>query len=660
VDDVSLEAVELLMFNLGPVWGIDIGDSAVKAVKLKKVGKNQIALLDFHIVRYSDVGGELGARREGLLPQALAALQAAGVSRDRCFVSIAPQTVFSRFISLPPVDKRRIPEIVLYEARQQIPFNLNEVIWAYETVRKDFVPGDEIEIGLFAVKREVIDAYLGELAPLWQQLHGIQVSSLSLYNYVRHELTIEQPAVIIDIGAQSTDLLILDGQKFWLRNLPIAGNSFTSVLEKKLNIPRAEAEKLKLDVGDNRHRRKLLDVLRPMMRDMVAEVQRSVGYYKSLSQSVKFEEIYATGEGFHLFGLDRFLAEQLQYKITPLNQLRNIAYEGPAERQKELEQRLPGLSVAIGLALQGLGRSRATINLLPDDFTVQRLLHAKRYNGFIAAGLAWAIVGCFYAKEARVLGEMENMVSSGARTEQQVEKLKSDYATQMSVDPRELEVFDKFGVHREYPSRLIESISAVIPRDVEINGFRFVEPGASGPAAGGGGGGPGGPGGGAPGGAGAGSPLGSPEDIREVGGSKLLFTFEVTCEAALESEKLQKKLPEQIKEARISWLRVKLVKGVLVTEPLRRTRPRTDGTQENILFSNVTVGLRTPEELDALMVEEQEKRRKAQEEAAAKAKDAEAAKAREAEAAKAKEGAAGAPAAKPPAAKPPEPPKPGR
>ena len=150
------------MLNLGAVWGIDAGDSALKAVKLKLVGKS-IALLDFRVIRYSDLGGEPGARREGMLPQAIAALQQAGLGRDRCIVSIAPQMVFNRFISLPPVDKRRIPEIVLYEAKQQIPFNLNEVVWAYEPIRKQFVLGEEIEIGLFAAKREVIEAYLAEL-----------------------------------------------------------------------------------------------------------------------------------------------------------------------------------------------------------------------------------------------------------------------------------------------------------------------------------------------------------------------------------------------------------------------------------------------------------------------------------------------------------------
>ena len=237
------------------------------------------------------------------------------------------------------MDRRRIPEIVLYEARQQIPFNLNEVVWAYEALRKEFVPGEEIEIGLFAAKREVMDAYLAELAPLWKQLYAIEVGPLGLYNFIRHDVPLTRPTVVVDVGAQSTNLLILDGQRFWLRNLPIAGNSFTTTLEKRLNIPRAEAEKLKYAVADSRHRRRLLEVLRPVMRDLVAEIQRSVGYYKSLSQAVKFEEILVTGEGYKLFGLDRFLAEQLQYRIVPIQELKNCVYQGDPARAKESGRR---------------------------------------------------------------------------------------------------------------------------------------------------------------------------------------------------------------------------------------------------------------------------------------------------------------------------------
>ncbi|MHA1180484.1 MAG: pilus assembly protein PilM, partial [Alphaproteobacteria bacterium] len=411
------------MLKLKPVWGIDIGDSALKAVKLKTVGK-QIVLQDFQIIRYADVAGSPSARREEALPQALAALQAAGLGREPCYVSIAPQSVFSRFISLPPVDKRRVPEIVLYEARQQIPFDLSEVIWADQPVRKEFIPGEEIEIGLFAVKRDVVASYLAELNAISGLLHGIQVAPLALYNFIRYDVPLDQPTVIMDMGAQSTDLLIVDGPRFWLRNLPIAGNTFTAMLEKRLKIPKAEAEKLKYAVGESRHRRKLLEVLRPVMRDLVGEIQRSIGYYKSLSQDVKFEEILVTGDGYKLFGLDRFLAEQLQYRVTPVNQLRNITVQGSPELSGEIGNALPSLGVAMGLALQGLDHGSVTIDLLPDDFVIHRELHKKRFSGLIAAGLLWAVMGCFFLKENHSLASMAKIESSGEQTLKNVETRK--------------------------------------------------------------------------------------------------------------------------------------------------------------------------------------------------------------------------------------------
>ncbi len=604
------------MLNFGAVWGLDVGDSALKAVKLKRVGK-QIVLLDYQIIRYGELAGEAGARRENRLPEAIAALQAAGLGRDRCFVSIAPQAVFSRFISLPPVDKRRIPEIVLYEARQQIPFSLNEVVWAYESVRKDFVPGEEIEIGLFAVKREVVDAYLAEMAALRRRLYGIQVAPLALYNFIRHEVKIEQPVVVVDVGAQSTDLLIIDGNKFWLRNLPIAGNSFTTTLEKRLNIPRAEAEKLKLDIADNRQRRKILEVLRPAMRDLVAEIQRSVGYYKSLSQAVKFDEVLVTGDGFRLFGLDKFLAEQLQYKITPLNQLNNIVYQGPQERLSDLSKNLTGLGVAIGLALQGLGQGRASVNLLPDDFVIQRELHAKRYSAVVAAALVWATVFCFYSKEKATLADMAGRTGKGDRTLGEADAKKKSYDQSIAGDDPRIKTFETFGRYRQYGEQVVKGISAVIPQDIRIDaGFTFSGSagGVAESASGGGrpgGAAPGGPGGGSHGGGGgAPAPTGASasEEADKLAKASLVLTFQASCDVSLLDSELKDVLPKYLHLATVYWQKVPIVSGVVVGAVQYRTvtvtNPNGPGTvQKTELFAPVSVALLTAEETEAKLAE---------------------------------------------------------
>ena len=65
----------------------------------------------------------------------------------------------ARFFKLPPVDVKKIADIVKYEARQQIPFALEDVIWDYQRM----AGGQEVdgfaldtEIGLFAMKREQV------------------------------------------------------------------------------------------------------------------------------------------------------------------------------------------------------------------------------------------------------------------------------------------------------------------------------------------------------------------------------------------------------------------------------------------------------------------------------------------------------------------------
>jgi len=569
------------MLMLRPVWGIDIGDSSLKAVKLKRVGK-QIVLLDFRIIRYSDVTGKPGANREEALPEVLSMLLAAGIGRDPCVVSIAPQAVFSRFISLPPVDKRRIPEIVLYEARQQIPFSLDEVIWTYQPVRKEFVPGEEIEIGLFAIKRDVVASYLADINLISARLQGIQVSPLALYNFVRHDVPLEKPTVVMDIGAQSTDLLILDGPRFWMRNLPIAGNSFTSALEKRLNISRPDAEKLKHDIPEHRHRRKLLEILRPVMRDMVGEIQRSIGYYKSLSQDVKFEDILVTGDGYKLLGLDRFLTEQLQYRVSPLNQLRNIVAQGPSDLAEKLAEALQSLAVAIGLALQGIGGASVTTDLLPDDFVIQRELHRKRFSGLIAAGLVWAIVGCFFLKEKRTLAEMGEIGLMGEGTLTNVKKLKADYTRARKgteADQRRLKMFEGLGAQREYYARLAGAIAEVIPTGIEIEGdLLFSEEGAGMDSIRRGGGARR-VGAGRPGrrvrGAGAMSreraveeeiDAEDAEERERVGGSAITLTFAVTGQAGKEPEVLTEELPRHLKRAVVFPEKVPVVTGVVVDD----------------------------------------------------------------------------------------------
>ena len=93
-----------------------------------------------------------------------------------------------KFIKLPPVEKKRIPDIVKFEARQQIPFALEEVVWAYQQIGDDEEVSDEdftmAEVGLFAMKRDQINRAILPFKVAGIEVDIVQMGPIALYNFI--------------------------------------------------------------------------------------------------------------------------------------------------------------------------------------------------------------------------------------------------------------------------------------------------------------------------------------------------------------------------------------------------------------------------------------------------------------------------------------------
>ena len=146
------------MFGSGSVWGIDLGHSALKAVRMGRRGSS-LLVQAYDVIDLAKVVGDAKATREDRLRAAVQLLNTRyGVRSDTILVSIpAKSGVLSKFIQLPPVDRKKIPEMIQFEARQQIPFDLKDVCYGWQPTRKDFAPGESVEVGLFAARRDLVE-----------------------------------------------------------------------------------------------------------------------------------------------------------------------------------------------------------------------------------------------------------------------------------------------------------------------------------------------------------------------------------------------------------------------------------------------------------------------------------------------------------------------
>ena len=103
------------------------------------------------------------------------------VSKDDVIVAVPSQSSFARFVKLPPVEKKRIPEIVKFEAAQQIPFDLNDVQWDWQLMSE--AEETEQRVGIFAIKNDVVTAALEHYSRQNIRVKYVQMTPMALIQF---------------------------------------------------------------------------------------------------------------------------------------------------------------------------------------------------------------------------------------------------------------------------------------------------------------------------------------------------------------------------------------------------------------------------------------------------------------------------------------------
>src|SRR5438128_5383341 len=279
------------------VWGIDLGQCALKALRVENID-GQVTATAFDYVEHPKILSQPDADPNELTREALEKfLSRNSLQGDIVIIAVPGQSGLARFVKLPPVEEKKINDIVRFEARQQIPFPLEEVVWDYQRIGSGVVTDGfamETEIGLFAIKRDIVSRYLQHFSEVNVEVHVVQMAPLALCNFVAYDLLNKgageigeaaakgkkQCIVALDLGTDNSNLIITDGERIiWQRPIPIGGNRFTRALTKDLKLTFAKAEHLKRNATKSPDLKKILGSLRPVLNDFVSEVQRSLGYF---------------------------------------------------------------------------------------------------------------------------------------------------------------------------------------------------------------------------------------------------------------------------------------------------------------------------------------------------------------------------------------------
>jgi len=470
------------------IWGIDFGNWSLKVVRAGYDKKSNALTVDlFDEFPYGELPCGYEASPQEKHRDAIIAFQGKyeiGAGDDLC-VAVTGSEVFSRFINLPPVAES-LDQIIRYEARQQIPFDIDDVVWDYQRVKEgEEAPGEEIEVGLFALKKERVEELLDLLAPWRTNLRVVQNAPLAVYNFLEYEGLVGQACIVLDVGAATTDVLVLNPPRFWVRTLLVAGNDLTNALVQKLGVSPQEAETIKARAGRSAHREQILRTLQPVFDEITNEVQRSLGYYKSLVRDVKFGRVLALGNAMRLEGMNQILAGGLQYKVEPMRDLRKIELAPSVDREK-LRAALPGACAALGLVVQGAGAARVKINMVPEDIAAAAEISRKKPWIVAAAAGVVVAVGLLIASERMYAGDLQRAESDVPwNLVETVDRLEQEYEAEMAKAEAlkaKIESIAEPGIESGLYLSLLSLLSDVLPQDVYLTKleFKWAQPGSIG------------------------------------------------------------------------------------------------------------------------------------------------------------------------------------
>lgn len=375
------------------VWGIEVGQCGLKAIKLREVEGGKVELVAFDLIEHPKLLSQPDADPDEIIRAAVDKfISRNDWQKDQFVIGVPGQQTFARFCKLPPVEQKKIPDIVKFEASQQIPFEMSDVVWDYEVFQEKDSP--DVEVGIFAMRKDLIKRYLEQFAALGVAPIAIQTIPSALYNFCRFDgqgAGDDGATVVVDVGALNTDLIIAHKSTAWTRNIPLGGNTFTEALVKAFKLSFAKAEQLKRTAAESKHARQIFQAMRPVFADLVAEIQRSLGFYASTHRDVELKGVLVCGNAFRLTGLEKYLETNLTIGAT-VSQLKtfNKLVQTATSNAPQFADNILSFGPAYGLAVQGLGLAPISANLLPPELARIALWKRKQWH-FVGAAACLAV-----------------------------------------------------------------------------------------------------------------------------------------------------------------------------------------------------------------------------------------------------------------------------
>lgn len=464
------------------VLSIDIGTSSVRMAEFECNSSGNIVLQAFDWASIEP--SVAGIERIRVVSDAIKGmLLDNNFTTKRAFVCSTGQNAFVRFVKLPPIsgDEAKIRKVVKFEAQDKVPFALDEVSWDYQLIPSG-EDGDEIEVMIVVMKNDVTANLTGSILRSGLKTELIGVSSVALLNVAKaSNLGNNECVMLLDIGDRCSDLLFIDGDRFFSRSIPIAGHAITQQIMKEFKISASAAEEIKrkhgfvaLGAGYEDPESEVAAVVSKIIRNVLTRLHNDINQTRSVFKNQYKgrapSTLYLTGGSSVMKYTDRFFAEKLGVNVEFFNPF-EIVHLSPRIEPEKMQPIAHSFATVVGIALHLKENCPIEVNLIPEQMKQSFELAPKKkflFAAMLVTVVMFALMFANAGKRADVLSkqyaENQEVLDNVVQLDQQLDRLYSETDAELGKVQIVKSIKDGRGVW----GRVMTAVVKAMPTDITL------------------------------------------------------------------------------------------------------------------------------------------------------------------------------------------------
>ncbi len=354
-----------MFLSVPPAIGLDISDTGLKTVWLKKSGRRIVIqsfgslTLDEGLISRGEIRNpkEVALKIKKLLKEA----HGAKIYSERAVVNLPETRTFIKVVDVnldPGVSQA---EALKKEVEKHFPISMAESYVSSEMLQTGSRTKKQLLLGV--APQKVVGAYLDliQLSGLTPAALEIEAQALarSLVKLPSPILPIEESAkLILDLGANRSSVIVYDGGivRFSL-SLPISGKQITTEIAQTLKLGLEQAEQVKRMCGldEKRCQGALRELITLLLSELIGRIQDTVSYYyDNFSNPHAVDQVILCGGGAKLIGLKAHLSKALKLPVVSGNPMINFNLKSRDQMNGFPPDQALQYATSIGLAMGGL------------------------------------------------------------------------------------------------------------------------------------------------------------------------------------------------------------------------------------------------------------------------------------------------------------------